>query len=139
MSGSAWFSSSYSCSLLLVAHHARPEQGIHLSPLFSFPEPPLSAEFDALKDMVERCSYGVEFMIVDDPGLLPELPPTATPITVGGALLYDPFGPDRNCGDFSRWIDAQAFYQAAGGPGSDPHRLDGDGDGIVCESLPGAP
>jgi hypothetical protein len=98
-----------------------------------------SAELVALRDMLGSCPTGVQLVVVDDPGLLPELPPTATPITVGGALLYDPFGPDRNCGDFSRWIDAQAFYQAAGGPGSDPHRLDGDGDGIVCESLPGAP
>lgn len=41
--------------------------------------------------------------------------------------------PDRDCGDFSTWEEAQAFYEAAG-PG-DPHRLDGDKDGIVCEGL----
>ena len=28
---------------------------------------------------------------------------------------------------------------SAGGPDSDPHGLDGDGDGIACEALPGAP
>ncbi|WP_157888207.1 thermonuclease family protein [Bacillus marinisedimentorum] len=52
-------------------------------------------------------------------------------------LRYDPDGPDRDCGDFSTQREAQAFYEAAGGPAADPHRLDGrDGDGIVCESLP---
>ncbi len=40
---------------------------------------------------------------------------------------------DRDCRDFSTWEEAQAFYEAAG-PG-DPHRLDGDKDGVACESL----
>jgi competence protein ComEC len=51
-------------------------------------------------------------------------------------LPYDPFGPDRNCSDFSSQAEAQAFYEAAGGPAQDPHRLDGDGNGVACESLP---
>ncbi|PKR79213.1 hypothetical protein CEY16_05590 [Halalkalibacillus sediminis] len=50
---------------------------------------------------------------------------------------YDPNGPDRNCGDFDTHAEAQAFYEAAGGPESDPHGLDGnDKDGLACESLP---
>lgn len=49
---------------------------------------------------------------------------------------YDPHGPDRDCGDFSTQSAAQAFFEAAGGPAGDPHRLDGDGDGVACESLP---
>ncbi|MGR9050774.1 thermonuclease family protein [Halobacillus faecis] len=53
-----------------------------------------------------------------------------------GSLPYDPQGPDRDCGDFSSQEEAQAFYEAAGGPDQDPHRLDGhDQDGLVCESL----
>lgn len=40
---------------------------------------------------------------------------------------------DRDCGDFRSWSAAQRFYESAG-PG-DPHRLDGDGDGVACESL----
>ncbi|MBX0357047.1 thermonuclease family protein [Halobacillus sp. Nhm2S1] len=53
-----------------------------------------------------------------------------------GSLPYDPQGPDRDCGDFSSQESAQAFYEAAGGPAQDPHRLDGhDQDGLVCESL----
>lgn len=47
---------------------------------------------------------------------------------------YDPNGPDRDCSDFSTQAEAQAFFEAAG-PG-DPHRLDHDGDGVACESLP---
>ena len=49
---------------------------------------------------------------------------------------YDPFGEDRNCGDFDNQRDAQEFYEAAGGPETDRHRLDGDRDGVACESLP---
>ena len=52
---------------------------------------------------------------------------------------YDPFGPDRDCGDFRNWKEAQAFYEAAGGPHRDRHDLDRDRDGIACEALSGAP
>jgi endonuclease YncB( thermonuclease family) len=41
---------------------------------------------------------------------------------------------DRDCGDFSTQAEAQAFFEARQ-PG-DPHRLDGDGNGRACESLP---
>ena len=41
--------------------------------------------------------------------------------------------PDRDCGDFRTWAEAQRFYEAVG-PG-DPHRLDGDRDGVACEGL----
>jgi micrococcal nuclease len=45
-------------------------------------------------------------------------------------------GGDRDCSDFSSQREAQAFFEAEGGPGRDPHRLDGDGDGRACQSLP---
>jgi len=51
-------------------------------------------------------------------------------------LSYDPSGPDRDCGDFSTQEEAQRFFEAAGGPEKDPHRLDSDGDGVACEGLP---
>ncbi|MBO8155574.1 MAG: thermonuclease family protein [Bacillaceae bacterium] len=51
-------------------------------------------------------------------------------------LLYDPAGPDRDCSDFPSQVHAQTFFEAAGGPEQDPHRLDQDEDGKVCESLP---
>jgi hypothetical protein len=31
---------------------------------------------------------------------------------------------------------AQAFCEAAGGPATDRDRLDGDRDGLACETLP---
>ena len=61
-------------------------------------------------------------------------PSAATPSPSTSSLTYDPSGPDRNCGDFSSQSEAQAFYEAAGA--GDPHRLDGDGNGVACESLP---
>ena len=39
-----------------------------------------------------------------------------------------------NCGDFSTQAEAQEVYDACGS--EDIHRLDSDGDGVVCESLP---
>tara|TARA_Y100000817_G_C16615954_1_gene437359 strand:- start:382 stop:651 length:270 start_codon:yes stop_codon:yes gene_type:complete len=51
------------------------------------------------------------------------------------SVIYDPNGPDRDCGDFTNWNDANNFFIAAGGPSIDRHRLDGDNDGIPCESL----
>ena len=60
---------------------------------------------------------------------------TPPPSTSGYTGPYDPSGPDRDCGDFSNWSDAQSFYEAAGGPASDRHDLDRDRDGIACETL----
>ena len=45
-------------------------------------------------------------------------------------------GPDKDCGDFSTQVEAQAFYISCGGPASDPHRLDREKDGNACETLP---
>lgn len=70
----------------------------------------------------------------------PPPPPSApTPTPSSGGVCgtpYSPTGPDRDCGDFSSQAQAQCFFEAAGGPGRDPHGLDGDHDGIACESLP---
>ena len=40
---------------------------------------------------------------------------------------------DCDCSDFSTQAQAQEVLDAFSG---DPHRLDGDGDGVACESLP---
>lgn len=45
-------------------------------------------------------------------------------------------GSDKDCTDFSTHAQAQAFFMENGGPSSDPHNLDRDGDGIACETLP---
>jgi micrococcal nuclease len=59
-----------------------------------------------------------------------------SPVVGDSDLPYDPNGPDRDCSDFATHAEAQRFFIAAGGPAKDPHRLDGDHDGIACESLP---
>ena len=41
-----------------------------------------------------------------------------------------------NCGDFSTPVEAQEIFEYCGGIDNDIHRLDGDKDGIACESLP---
>ncbi|WP_366144019.1 excalibur calcium-binding domain-containing protein [Devosia sp.] len=41
---------------------------------------------------------------------------------------------DMDCSDFRTQREAQDFYERSG-PG-DPHRLDRDGDGVACETLP---
>ena len=51
---------------------------------------------------------------------------------ITATFRYDPFGPDRNCGDFATHDEAQAYFEAS----NHGHGLDGDGDGIACESLP---
>lgn len=43
---------------------------------------------------------------------------------------------DKDCGDFKTHREAQDFFISAGGPGKDPHKLDRDGDGVACETLP---
>lgn len=52
----------------------------------------------------------------------------------GQVIDPKPKGRDRDCGDFRSQREAQGFFENAR-PG-DPHKLDGDGDGVACESLP---
>ena len=118
-------------------------------------------EAAALREMLETCDHSV-FLQVSGPA---DAPPSGTPVTAAPTVAaatptpaaptaarptatpspgapdvkYDPAGPDRNCSDFDTWAEAQAFYEAAGGPETDRHRLDRDGNGIACESLRGAP
>ncbi len=47
------------------------------------------------------------------------------------------FGGDVNCSDFETWVESNQFFIQAGGPNSDPHGLDGNNDGVPCQSLPG--
>ena len=41
-----------------------------------------------------------------------------------------------NCSDFSTHTEAQEVFEYCGGISNDIHRLDGDEDGVACESLP---
>lgn len=49
---------------------------------------------------------------------------------LNGNSWYDT---DMDCSDFRSWPEAQEFYEQNGS--GDPHRLDGDHDGIACEGL----
>ena len=61
----------------------------------------------------------------------------ALAVAVGCTLVGSPASAnhvgDRNCSDFTFQEDAQAHLAAHTG---DPDGLDGDGDGIACQSLP---
>jgi len=63
-------------------------------------------------------------------------PPVAYPGSPAIAPSNNTPQRDRDCSDFATQAEAQAFFLANGGPARDPHRLDGDGDGIACERLP---
>ena len=110
------------------------------------------AEASTLDDMLDTCDHNVFLQVTDAPADAPTPTPieprqtavpaqTATPTPESDVpdTKYDPQGEDRNCSDFDTWALAQAFYEAAGGPETDRHRLDRDGNGVACETLPGAP
>ena len=110
------------------------------------------AEASTLDDMLDTCDHNVFLQVTDAPADAPTPTPveprqtavpaqTATPTPESDVpdTKYDPQGEDRNCSDFDTWTLAQAFYEAAGGPETDRHRLDRDGNGVACETLPGAP
>lgn len=64
------------------------------------------------------------------PAVMPS--PAAPPPTVAPSSLPTCTSGDCDCGDFTTWEQAQAVLDASPG---DPHRLDGDNDGVACESL----
>jgi hypothetical protein len=43
---------------------------------------------------------------------------------------------EYNCADFSTQVEAQGFYEKAGGVKSDTNGLDGNKDGVACQDLP---
>ncbi len=45
---------------------------------------------------------------------------------------------EYNCDDFTSQPEAQNFFDKAGGVSSDTNRLDGNKDGVACQSLPKA-
>lgn len=75
------------------------------------------------------------------PSRTPLVRAAALAATLSAALLVGLASPavaaipgDKNCADFEYREDAQEFFEQAG-PG-DPHELDRDGDGRVCEGRP---
>ena len=97
------------------------------------------AEFIALSEMLATCETTVLLQPAQGTPPSPPTPTPTIPASLPTDLRYDPFGPDRDCGDFDTYEEALAFFLAAGGPEDDRHRLDVNGDGLPCESLPGGP
>ena len=95
------------------------------------------AEYTALAEMLSTCEMPV--ILEPGSGAPPPMPTATMAPTPPAGLRYDPFGPDRNCGDFDTYQEALTFFLAAGGPDVDRHRLDVNGDGEPCETLPGGP
>ncbi|HEU4514757.1 MAG TPA: thermonuclease family protein [Nocardioidaceae bacterium] len=65
------------------------------------------------------------------------MPVIALSLAAGTVLASSPAqAVDKDCGDFASQKAAQIFFLENGGPDYDPHNLDADGDGVVCESNP---
>ncbi len=68
-----------------------------------------------------------------------------------GNLLFDKLGnittdksigkrsDEYNCDDFATQPEAQSFFEKVGGTKNDVNRLDGDNNGVACQSLPKNP
>ncbi|MGV8895434.1 MAG: cell wall-binding repeat-containing protein [Rhodoglobus sp.] len=69
----------------------------------------------------------------------PPPPPTPTPTPPSTPSTPANPGDSKNCSDFGSWSAAQSWYRTYFPYYGDVARLDGDNDGIACESLPGAP
>lgn len=63
-------------------------------------------------------------------------PPSQAPPVVQDSGQYTCSADVYNCSSFKTQAEAQAAFKACGGPDKDPHKLDGDKDGKVCETLP---
>lgn len=64
--------------------------------------------------------------------------PTTTPSPPPTPSVTNP-GDSKNCGDFSTYAQAKAWFDTYYAAFGDVARLDNNGDLIPCESLPGAP
>jgi len=53
-------------------------------------------------------------------------------------VLVNP-GNSKNCSDFTTYSEAKQWFDTYFEDFGDVARLDGDGDGEPCESLPGGP
>ena len=74
-------------------------------------------------------------------GLTPIIPPPPASTTSTTTTTPTPANPGDavDCGDFATWAPAQAYYDFYFPFYGDVAGLDGDNDGIACETHPGAP
>lgn len=104
--------------------------------------PPANSEYCPLDDVERGQMASFLTRALDlDPITPPSRPTTTTSsstTTTTGGQPGNP-GDSKNCDDFDTWAEAQAWYETYFPHYGDVARLDRDGNGIACESLPGAP
>ncbi len=98
-------------------------------------------EWDALVSMIDTCPVGFKYADAQEEPVV-ELPtPTTTTTTSTTSTTVQPGNPGdtKNCGDFSNYSEAKAWFDTYFPYYGDVANLDGDNDGEPCESLPGGP
>ena len=71
-------------------------------------------EYVALSEMLATCETTV--LLQPAQGTPPSPPTPTVPPSLPTDLRYDPFGPDRDCGDFDTYEEALAFFLAGWRP-----------------------
>ena len=100
-----------------------------------------SSEWSALQSMLNTCGQTFTYTppTAPAPVAVAPAPPVQQP-SVNITTTYPCESSDCNCSDFSTWQAAKdVLNRSLATYGTDKHRLDRDGDGSPCESLPGAP
>ncbi len=105
-----------------------------------------TAEQAALLLMIETCDgppnmegdFSPPAVTVVSTTTIPVATTTTTGSTSTSTVPPNP-GNSKNCGDFSTWLEAQEWFDTYFPYYGDVGRLDGNNDGVACESLPGAP
>jgi hypothetical protein len=77
--------------------------------------------------LAASAALALHFGLIDPPSC-----PTAARYQVG----YQCWRNVYDCRDFRTQAEAQAVYEACGGPKKDVHHLDWDGNGRACDHLP---
>ena len=94
---------------------------------------------DAMDDDMYNCEHEPEYNYITDTVEMVLKCPTLPPDYEEQAENSNKVICDTNtynCDDFSTQSEAQEVFKKCGGVSNDVHHLDGDADGIVCESLP---
>ncbi len=87
--------------------------------------------------MIDTCPDGFKYADAQEEPVVE--PPTPTTTTTIASSQPDNPGDTKNCGDFSNYSEAKAWFDTYYPYYGDVARLDGDDDLEPCESLPGAP
>lgn len=102
--------------------------------IFNCPDFDYQGDAQKLFDSCGGVSNDIHYIDGDEDGVACEsLPIEGADEEVSGFICNSNY---YNCGDFSSQKDAQSAFEACGGTSYDIHYLDGDENGIACESLP---